>query len=157
MGTLQRKMIMGGVAAVAMLVTGGSAFAAVGGYADNPVYVRSGPGVHYPVVDVLRTGESVAIDRCGAGWCQIASPDRNDWVSSRYVTTAANSTYVAPIVVAPDYYPYWGDYGWGYDDGGFFGGFGGGFGHGGFDHGGGHFGGGGHGGGGGGHGGGGHR
>ena len=47
--------------------------------------VRSGPGTNYRVVDVLRDGEVVNIERCSGGWCRIEHNGPDGWASSRYL------------------------------------------------------------------------
>lgn len=53
--------------------------------ATTSVNVRSGPGTSYPVVDVLRAGQSVRISRCTGGWCSIDQRGPSGWVSQRYL------------------------------------------------------------------------
>jgi PKD repeat protein/uncharacterized protein YraI len=66
--------------------------------------VRSGPGIVYTVLGVLRTGQSAEITGISAnsGWWQIqysGAADGRGWVSAPYVT--AKSTGNLPVVQAP--------------------------------------------------------
>jgi uncharacterized protein YraI len=54
--------------------------------ATSSVNVRSGPGTNYSVVDTLRAGEQVDIDRCTGGWCYVEKSGPDGWVSSRYLS-----------------------------------------------------------------------
>lgn len=52
----------------------------------SSVNVRSGPGTNYAVVDTLRAGEEVDVDRCSGSWCYVEKPGPDGWVSSRYLS-----------------------------------------------------------------------
>jgi uncharacterized protein YraI len=54
--------------------------------ATSTVNVRSGPGTNYAVVDTLRAGEQVDVDRCTSGWCFVEKTGPDGWVSSRYLS-----------------------------------------------------------------------
>ena len=47
--------------------------------------VRSGPGTGYPVVDVLRRGEAVAVADCRPGWCFVHTRHAAGWASAGYL------------------------------------------------------------------------
>lgn len=47
--------------------------------------VRTGPGTVYPIVDVLRPGESVAVAKCRPGWCFIHTRHTAGWASAGYL------------------------------------------------------------------------
>ena len=54
--------------------------------ATSTVNVRSAP-VNGAVVDVLRPGQQVDVDRCNsAGWCFVTKPGPDGWVSARYLS-----------------------------------------------------------------------
>jgi PKD repeat protein len=66
--------------------------------------VRSGPGVNYPIVGVLLTGQSAEISGVSAdgGWWQIlfpGAPGGVGWVSAPFVTS--QNTGNVPVVAAP--------------------------------------------------------
>src|SRR5690606_1582996 len=61
------------VAAAAVVVFLPAANAAPG-TATNTVNVRSGPGTGYAVVDALRRGERVDVQRCQGSWCYVVKP-----------------------------------------------------------------------------------
>lgn len=48
------------------------------------VNVRATPG-NGAVVDVLRAGQQVEIDRCSGGWCYITKSGPDGWVSANYL------------------------------------------------------------------------
>lgn len=52
----------------------------------SSVNVRSGPGTNYAVVDTLRAGEQVDVDRCSGSWCYVEKSGPDGWVSSRYLS-----------------------------------------------------------------------
>ena len=54
--------------------------------AISTVNVRSGPGTGYSVVDTLRAGEQVDVDRCTSGWCYVEKSGPDGWVSARYLS-----------------------------------------------------------------------
>lgn len=60
----------------------GAANAAV---ATSTVNVRSAP-VSGAVVDVLRPGQEVEIDRCSGGWCYVLKSGPDGWVSASYLS-----------------------------------------------------------------------
>lgn len=59
--------------------------ASAGATALTALNVRSGPGTAYPVVDVLRPGESVAVARCRPGWCLVHTRHTAGWASAGYL------------------------------------------------------------------------
>jgi len=77
-------MKLAGAAAVLLgsLFFAGAANAAV---ATSTVNVRAAP-VNGAVVDVLRAGQEVEIDRCSGGWCYVIKPGPDGWVSSSYLS-----------------------------------------------------------------------
>lgn len=79
-----RILTAAAVALAAGLGLGASAASAA--EATTTVNVRSGPGTQYGVVDVLRAGEWVDIERQRGGWCYVSKPGPNGWVSCRYLT-----------------------------------------------------------------------
>lgn len=54
--------------------------------------IRSGPGTSFPVVGVLRGGESIRVVRFNKGWAQVQSDDGylTGWVSGRYLRSTNN-------------------------------------------------------------------
>jgi hypothetical protein len=61
------------------------ASAANAAVATSTVNVRNAP-VNGAVVDVLRAGTEVEIDRCQAGWCYVIKPGPDGWVSQAYLS-----------------------------------------------------------------------
>jgi len=68
--------------AITSLLLATAANAAV---ATSSVNVRNAP-VNGAVVDVLRPGQEVQIDRCERGWCYVIKPGPNGWVSANYLS-----------------------------------------------------------------------
>lgn len=64
------------------LLIAGAANAAV---ATSTVNVRAAP-VNGAVVDVLRPGQEVEIDRCTGGWCYVIKQGPDGWVSASYLS-----------------------------------------------------------------------
>lgn len=75
---------LAGAAAVLLgsLFAANAASAAV---ATSTVNVRAAP-VNGAVVDVLRAGQEVEIDRCSGGWCYVIKPGPDGWVSANYLS-----------------------------------------------------------------------
>ena len=73
------------VAAAALVVFLPAAWAAPGTATSN-VNVRSGPGTGYAVVDTLRRGEQVDVQRCQGSWCYIVKRGSDGWVSANYLS-----------------------------------------------------------------------
>jgi len=92
MRTLARLVLSGLALAGGLFGT-----AALGAEATASVNVRSGPGTGYAVVDTLRAGESVDIDRCvSSGWCFVRKDGPDGWVSARYLSNDGSSSVRAP-------------------------------------------------------------
>lgn len=53
--------------------------------ATSTVNVRNAP-VNGAVVDVLRPGQQVEIDRCNGGWCYVIKSGPDGWVSAAYLS-----------------------------------------------------------------------
>ena len=81
---LKKKILTGGFGALALLATSAAAFAAPATATAN-VNVRSGPGTGYAVVDTLRRGEHVEVDRCRGSWCFVTKSGPDGWVSANYL------------------------------------------------------------------------
>lgn len=62
-----------------------AASAASAAVATSTVNVRAAP-VNGAVVDVLRAGQEVEIDRCSGGWCYVIKPGPDGWVSANYLS-----------------------------------------------------------------------
>ena len=81
--SLKSNLIKAGALGAAITaLTIGAASAAV---ATSSVNVRTGPGTSYHVIDQLFPGEPVAITDRSSGWCEIARPGPNGWVSCAYL------------------------------------------------------------------------
>jgi len=80
---MTRPMTAIGAALIGALLLPSLAFGAT---ATTNVNVRAQP-VNGAVVDVLRPGQQVEIDRCQSnGWCYVRKDGPDGWVSSRYLT-----------------------------------------------------------------------
>jgi uncharacterized protein YraI len=81
---LKKTLITLGAAALAVIIGTAASYAAAA-YATGTVNVRQGPGTGYGVVDVLRRGEAVDVDRCRGGWCFVRKSGPDGWVSANYL------------------------------------------------------------------------
>lgn len=81
---LSKKLIAGGLAAMALFATAGAAMAAPA-YATSNVNVRSGPGTGYAAIDTLRRGDPVDVQQCQGSWCYVIKPGPDGWVSASYL------------------------------------------------------------------------
>jgi uncharacterized protein YraI len=77
-----KKLATAAAVAISSIIFASSAFAAV---ATSTVNVRAAP-VNGAVVDVLRAGQEVEIDRCSGGWCYVIKPGPDGWVSANYLS-----------------------------------------------------------------------
>ena len=91
----------GALGAVITAITAGGAFAAV---ATSSVNVRSGPGTSYGVLDQLYPGEHVAVTDRASGWCEVARPGPNGWVSCAYLAGGYSGPHRFNRYDGPDYY-----------------------------------------------------
>ena len=82
---LSKKLMAGGLAALALLATTATAFAAPA-YATGNVNVRSGPGTGYSRIDTLRRGEQVDVVQCRGSWCYVEKRGPDGWVSANYLS-----------------------------------------------------------------------
>lgn len=79
--------IVGALAlAVAAVVVFLPAAQAAPGTVTTNVNVRSGPGTNYAVVDVVRAGTRVDVQRCQGSWCYVSKAGPDGWVSASYLT-----------------------------------------------------------------------
>jgi uncharacterized protein YraI len=80
-----------------------NAEAAVRGYTNTNVNMRSGPSTAYPSVTVVPQSSSVAIHGClsEVNWCDVSFNRGRGWVHGRYVQATYRSERV---YVAPEYY-----------------------------------------------------
>jgi hypothetical protein len=78
---MTRKTLAASLAALAFVLSAGSALAATG-YATQQVNVRAGAGTDYDVVGSLSAGEAVDVIECGGGWCLT----EEGYVSSSYIS-----------------------------------------------------------------------
>lgn len=97
---LSKKLMAGGLAALALMATAGSAFAAPAFVTSN-INVRSGPGTSYGVIDTIRRGERVDVQQCRGSWCYIEKRGPDGWVSSSYLERGGrpgwNDDYRPPV------------------------------------------------------------
>lgn len=113
--TIRNMLLAGGAALI--LSTGIAAAAPA--TAESDVNMRSGPGPEYPVVGVLRAGETVDVAGCTGSWCRVRGPSGAGFASRNYLAMAGGVPSVG-VAVTPGYveggYAY-NDYpGYGYDD-----------------------------------------
>lgn len=81
---LSKKLMAGGLAAMTLMATAGAAMAAPA-YVTGNVNVRSGPGTGYGIVDTIRRGERVEIERCRGSWCFVEKRGPDGWVSANFL------------------------------------------------------------------------
>lgn len=79
-----KKLMAGGLAALALAATAGAALAAPA-YTTGNVNVRSGPGTNYGIVDTVRRGERVEVDQCRGSWCYVIKSGPDGWISANYL------------------------------------------------------------------------
>jgi hypothetical protein len=95
------------------LAFGSAAAVAAEAASTTSLNVRSGPGPGYRVVDVLRAGERVDIQRCVGSWCYITHPGPDGWVSANYLSRGGGSrwddrwNHRPPVHVRPPYYSHY--------------------------------------------------
>ena len=113
MKTIRTVLLASGAA---LLLSTGIA-AAAPGTARTDLNVRSGPGTNYPVVGALQSGETVDVQGCTGGWCQVNFPGGTGFASRSYLAMAggpgvgvAVTEGYAPGYAYEDYPAY------GYDD-----------------------------------------
>lgn len=82
--SMNKTLIAGALAGLALLVTTGGAFAAPA-VATTNVNVRSGPGANFRVIDTLRRGERVEVQQCRGSWCFVEKRGPDGWVSANYL------------------------------------------------------------------------
>ena len=96
-----RHRILTAAVAVAAVFGLGS-IAATAAEATASVNVRSGPGTQYGVVDVLRPGQQVDIDRRSGSWCYVIKSGADGWVSCNYLAEGPSRPGPAPTPGRPD-------------------------------------------------------
>jgi len=90
---MTRPMTIVGAALMGALLFPSLAVAAT---ATSTVNVRNAP-VNGAVVDVLRAGQQVEIDRCvSSGWCYVNKPGPDGWVSANYLSSDDDESAPAP-------------------------------------------------------------
>jgi len=89
------------LAGAAALLLGSLLFASAANaaVATSTVNVRTAP-VNGAVVDVLREGDEVDIDRCTGGWCYVIKPGPDGWVSQAYLSD--DDSGIDTRVIVPD-------------------------------------------------------
>ncbi|UCI10695.1 DUF1236 domain-containing protein [Mesorhizobium sp. B1-1-8] len=72
----------------ALVALSGAAFADTPVSAATNLNVRAGPGSQYPVIGVLRAGQTATLNGClqNSKWCTIAEAGGQGWIDSDYVT-----------------------------------------------------------------------
>jgi len=86
------KLATAAALAIGALLFAGAAQAAT---ATSTVNVRSAP-VNGSVVDVLRAGQQVEIDRCERGWCYVIKSGPDGWVSQTYLSDDYDDDFGGP-------------------------------------------------------------
>lgn len=82
-----RTLSMLSAAGLALLL-GGVAAQAAEAVAASALNVRSGPGPSYRIVDTLRPGQVVDVQRCQGTWCFVEKSGPDGWVSANYLGPA---------------------------------------------------------------------
>ncbi|HEY4199974.1 MAG TPA: SH3 domain-containing protein [Devosiaceae bacterium] len=80
-----KKSLIVAVASAAIMFGSIGAALADPGVAITNVNVRSGPGLGYSVVDLLRYGDRINVEGCRQGWCYVDGRKARGWVSSQYL------------------------------------------------------------------------
>lgn len=106
---LSKKLIAGGLAALALVATTAAASAAPA-YATGNVNVRSGPGTYYGKVDTLRRGEQVDVKQCQGSWCYVIKNGPDGWVSANYLARGGYPDYDDDWTPTPPRPPQWNPY-----------------------------------------------
>ena len=99
---MNKKFILGGLAALALMATTAGAFAAPA-VANSNVNVRSGPGTGYRAIDTLRRGERVDVDYCEGSWCFVQKSGPDGWVSANYLERGGYARPPRPDWGRPDW------------------------------------------------------
>ena len=89
---MRHSMLLGAAFACAAALIPAAAQAAT---ATGAVNVRNAP-VNGAVVDVLRPGQQVEIDRCSGGWCYVIKSGPDGWVSANYLDDSDDDVPVRP-------------------------------------------------------------
>jgi uncharacterized protein YgiM (DUF1202 family) len=93
------KTILLSAMLVGLTATPGAAKAAERYAASIDVNIRSGPGAHYPIVEVLHSGQAISAERCDAGWCSVTGPGGGaGWIASRFLSPATPAAAEAATV-----------------------------------------------------------
>ncbi|CDX52145.1 hypothetical protein LCM4577_23625 [Mesorhizobium sp. LCM 4577] len=82
-----RRLLLPAVAG-ALVAWSGAAFADTPVSAATNLNVRAGPGSQYPVIGVLRAGQTATLNGClqNSKWCTVAEAGGQGWVYSDYLT-----------------------------------------------------------------------
>lgn len=82
-----RNLFFSALVALGASFTGVSIAEARDAVVTGTVNMRTGPGTEYRVIDRLRRGERVRIERCSRSgrWCEVRRRGPDGWVSSRYL------------------------------------------------------------------------
>jgi uncharacterized protein YraI len=99
---LQRKLFIGAIAVLTLVLGAGAAMAAPG-VAISKVNVRQGPGTSYKIIDTLHAGQRVDIQKCVSGWCYVGKPGTDGWVADSFLEHVALPGIIAPppVVIRP--------------------------------------------------------
>lgn len=73
------------IAATAAVVLMPGVATAAPASATQAVNVRADPSTSARIVDRLRPGEQVDVQRCRTGWCYVITSDNEGWVSAQYL------------------------------------------------------------------------
>jgi uncharacterized protein YraI len=94
-------MKLPGFLIAALLLTAPTAALAARGIVTEPVSMRAGPGIGFPVVDRIPGGARVNIHGCvrGDAWCDVSWDGDRGWVSAEYLEYFYRNRYV----YLPDY------------------------------------------------------
>lgn len=80
----------------------GAAAAAERYAATIDVNLRSGPGANYPIVEILRSGDTITATACESGWCMVPTPGGGQaFVAARFLSRE----HATPVPAGSDISP----------------------------------------------------
>ena len=81
-----KSKLSSAVLGLALVAASGASAMAYEARTTSALNVRSGPSTAFAVVEQLRGGESVDVDRCRGSWCFVDFRGGDGWVSASYLT-----------------------------------------------------------------------
>lgn len=112
MGWTKRLLLGGSVLALST-----AAAAAAPATLDQDLFLRSGPGTNYGVIETMPAGAQVDATDCTVGWCRVAFDGREGYAGRAYLDLETAATppvgQAVPFSAAARDYPSY-SYGYGY-------------------------------------------